>query len=66
MAIIHRDGLNPGLVLEPVGRLSDWTAKDARFGDLLLPLREDQGSAKLREDVRIAEVCFALVGDFLQ
>jgi hypothetical protein len=32
---------------------------------MLLPLRSFEGSRRMREDVRDAEVCFAMVGRFL-
>ena len=33
---------------------------------LLLPLRASQEPGKLREDVRVAKICVALVGDVLR
>lgn len=47
-------------------RLGGWRGAFGASGQrVLLPLRDVEGTRRVREDVRDAEVCVALVGDFL-
>jgi hypothetical protein len=54
-----------GGVLEFAGGHARPTEIDASRG-LLLPLFQNKEPGKLREDVRAAEICVALVGDVLR
>jgi hypothetical protein len=54
-----------GGVLEFAGGHAKPAEIDAGWG-LLLPLFQSQEPGKLREDVRAAEICIALVGDVLR
>ena len=59
------DGCGAGDVVER--RVGGWSGvAGASRQRLLLPLRDVEGTRRVREDVRDAEVCVALVGDFLR
>jgi hypothetical protein len=66
VATAVRDGSDPGGFLEFAGGYTARRVKEAERRRLLLPLREDERAGELREDVRAAEVCIAMVGGHLQ
>ena len=66
VAAAARGRVDPCSFVEFAGGHADRRLQNARCRSVLLPLREDEGDAQLRADVRVAEVCDALVGDFVQ
>lgn len=65
VATAVRSGVNPGGFVEFAGGYAAERVEDAERRRLLLPLREDQRAGELRENVRAAEVCVAMVGGHL-